>query len=271
MANQFIQFCAHLKEKFPEGITTFDFERELSSNKDLLNFIKEVVKNIENNFEFSNDSLFYSHPDTQNSLPCKLGKFDSDQLILVRKMPPPITNSSNKEFSSESLVNSDEKEFDPILGSTGKEVVCQPLPTCPSLTNKKVCSPLSLNYFSGSSIKSTSGDIGVTEFKVNEADMKKDLNFLSRKYKLDYLFVANLLIDFNIPILQSTNVTASNCYFKLDDIQKNKIEIPCKWKIFRGSCKSYLVNFENNNGQLKAVLHDNCSQDSNQEVFKLTV
>ena len=215
--------------------------------------------------------MSFPNPDTPNSLPCKLGKVGSEPLILVKKELSPNIDSSNKEFSSESLVNSDEKEFDPILGSTGKEVVCQPLPTCPSLTNNVVCSQLSLNYFSGSSTKSTSGDIGVTEFKVNEADMKKDLNFLARKYKLDYLFVANLLIDFNIPNVQSTNVTASNCYFKLDDIQKSKIKIPCEWKIFRGSYKSYLVNFENNNGQLKAVLHNNCSQDSNLEVFKLTV
>ena len=155
MANQFIQFCAHLKEKFPEGITTFNFERELSSRKELINFIKKVVKNIENNFQVSNDSLSFPNPDTPNSLPCKLGKVDSRPLILVKKEPPPITDSSNKEFSSESLVNSDEKEFDPMLGSTGKEVVCRPLPICPSLTNKVVCSPLSFNYFGASLNKST--------------------------------------------------------------------------------------------------------------------
>ena len=148
-----------------------------------------------------------------------------------------------------------------------------PLPICPSLINKVVCSPLSFNNFSGSSIKSTTDDIGVTRFEVNEADLKKDLNSLARKYKLDNLFVAKLLIDSNILNVQSTNVTASNCYFKLDDTHKNKIKIPCEWKAVRGGrgYSRFLVNFEKENGQLKAVLHDNGVQTSSKEVFKLTV
>ena len=293
MADQFIQFCAHLKEKFPEGITAFHFEKELSRRKELLNFIKKVVKNIENNFEFSNGSLFFPNPNSKNSL---LGEIVSGPLISVEKGSAPTIDSSSKKLSSGSLVSLDEKEFDPILGSTSQGVVsgslvslvkkendpvsgsaskrvCGPLSTCPDNTNMLVSSPVLFNYFGGSSIKTTSVGVGITEFKFNEADLKKDFNSLAKKYKLANLFVANLLIDFKIPNVQLTNITASNCYFKVDDVHKKKIKFPCEWKCAQGRNGSsfFWVHFENNNGQLKAVLYNDCVQNSSKEVYKLTI
>ena len=85
-----------------------------------------------------------------------------------------------------------------------------------------------------SSTNTASNGIGVTVFKFNEVDLKKDMNSLAKKYKLDNLFVANILINSDRPNAQINNVIASNCYFKLDDIHKNKIKFPCEWKCAPG-------------------------------------
>ena len=105
--------------------------------------------------------------------------------------------------------------------------ICGPLSPCHNRTTRLVSSP-------ESSTNTASNGIGVTVFKFNEVDLKKDMNSLAKKYKLDNLFVANILINSDIPNAQINNVIASNCYFKLDDINKNKITFPCEWKSAQG-------------------------------------
>ena len=122
----------------------------------------------------------------------------------------------------------------PNLANSTKGSVCGPLSPCHNRTTRTVSSPESSNYFGSSSTNTTSNGIGVTMFKFNEVDLKKDMNSLAKKYKLDTLVVANMLIISDIPNAQIINKTASNCYFKLDDIHKNKIKFPCEWKCALG-------------------------------------
>ena len=210
----------------------------------------------------------------------------SGQSILVKKgVAPKIPIFSKVNFFGPTNIlgkrrigqsNSETNVSGPILIKKGMvpniSISTGPLSPCHNTTTGLVSSPVPSDLVGNTTINtSPNNKNGIRVFTVNELDLKKNLNFVANKYKLDYLFVANLLIDCNLPYVEHNNITTSNCYFKLNDFQKSNIKIPCEWKIFRGSYKSYLINFENNNGQLKAVLHNNCSQDSNLEVFKLTV
>ena len=224
-ANEFVEFCLSLKEKFPQGINEGMFESALKKEKDMLNFIKKVVLKIDFN------KNIFPHSDSASGLT------QTPNATTTPVLPRCLGTSFPGIYSDFSLISSSDKITAPVL-------------------------PMSLGFSSN-----VSEDI--KRFHVNELDLQKTENYLAKKYKLDVLTVCNILINSELPNLNSKNLTCfNNCYFTLDKIED--VNIPCEWLAVRGGNghTTAFVDFKKVGDKLQAgyIVNDVLG---NKECFKL--
>ena len=303
----FLEFCLKLKEKYTDNLSSDLFQLELSKDFKSFNFIKKIVFNINYNKKFfqNNSStesgltqtpLITTNPTTNilNSSPVSSFKFGCTSKFskaFSSSVSIPYTPVFAKGLGSSSTSPSVLSPYDctPISSSSSspvstfsfKSLTSTPIftkgigSTSPSSIYYKMTNPvLPINpeFSVICSENFSSVTPGIKKFCVNNHDLNKSENFLANKYKLDYLYVCNTLINSELPSLNlNQSISFTNCYFTLEKTEN--IKTPCEWTAVKGGAghKVFFINFEKNGDKLQAINVGKDDQDKDKESFKLVI